>query len=263
MNMDYDESIHSLSGAYAVDALDTVERQAFEAHLDRCAECRAEVRSLREAAAQLALPDAVAPPPSLRDAVLAGAAAVRPLPPETQRHEPTGEGAPSTSTNVVPMRHRFRDLGRRSRLGLVAAAAAVITVGAGVAIQPWQSNDSSTSVVAASEILQADDAEAVSLKFPDGSQATATRSVSEGRAVLQTVDMPEPPSDRAFQVWLMDEVGRATSAGLMTEAGDRTLLLDGDASEAVAVGITVEPRAGSAEPTTEPIAMLELDEGTA
>lgn len=85
MSGDDDESFHSLSGAYAVDALLAVEAQAFEAHLGRCAECRAEVRSLREAAARLALPECVTAPPSLRAAVLAAAAAVRPLPPVTDR----------------------------------------------------------------------------------------------------------------------------------------------------------------------------------
>ncbi len=35
--------IHALSGAYAVDALDDIERAQFERHLAECAECRAEV----------------------------------------------------------------------------------------------------------------------------------------------------------------------------------------------------------------------------
>ena len=42
--------VHALSGAYAVDALDDIERAAFERHLAACAECRAEVASLRETA---------------------------------------------------------------------------------------------------------------------------------------------------------------------------------------------------------------------
>ena len=46
--------IHALSGAYAVDALDDIERAGFERHLAECADCRAEVASLRETAALLA-----------------------------------------------------------------------------------------------------------------------------------------------------------------------------------------------------------------
>ena len=45
------DDIHSLVGAYAVDAVDDAERARFEDHLATCAECRAEVDSLRGAAA--------------------------------------------------------------------------------------------------------------------------------------------------------------------------------------------------------------------
>lgn len=111
-------------------------------------------------------------------------------------------------------------------MGLVAAAVAVavITVGAGVAAAVGaQWSPTTATMVAANEIdLEAKDAESATLRFSDGSQATARRSVSDGRAVLQTEDMVEPPSDRALQVWLMDKDGNATSAALMTEAGDRT-----------------------------------------
>ena len=41
--------IHGLSGAYAVDALDDVERAEFERHLGQCPECQEEVASLRAA----------------------------------------------------------------------------------------------------------------------------------------------------------------------------------------------------------------------
>ena len=109
---------HALSGAYAVDALDDLERAKFERHLSECQDCQAEVASLREAAGQLADTTAVAPPPSLRDSVLAGITTVRPLPPLVPETEP-------------------RRAGRRFRV-LVAAAAAVVAIGGGVAIvQPW------------------------------------------------------------------------------------------------------------------------------
>ena len=53
--------IHALSGAYAVDALDDIERAQFERHLAECPACTAEVGSLREAAALLAETTAVDP----------------------------------------------------------------------------------------------------------------------------------------------------------------------------------------------------------
>ena len=64
--------IHALSGAYAVDALDDIERAGFERHLATCPECQEEVASVREATAALADDVQAAPPPELRAAVLAG-----------------------------------------------------------------------------------------------------------------------------------------------------------------------------------------------
>ena len=75
--------IHALVGAYAVDALDDVERAAFERHLDGCPACRAEVDGLREAASVIGGSVAQDPPSGLRDQVLADIATVRPLPPHT------------------------------------------------------------------------------------------------------------------------------------------------------------------------------------
>jgi len=56
--------IHALSGAYAVDAVDDIERASFERHLASCPTCRAEVASLREASALLADAATTTPPPS-------------------------------------------------------------------------------------------------------------------------------------------------------------------------------------------------------
>ena len=53
--------IHALSGAYAVDALDDIERARFEQHLAECADCRAEVAALREAAGAARRDDAGRP----------------------------------------------------------------------------------------------------------------------------------------------------------------------------------------------------------
>ena len=74
--------VHKLTGAYAMDALDELERARFEQHLAQCEDCRAEVAELRETAALLAETTAVTPPASLRDSVLAGISQVRPLAPE-------------------------------------------------------------------------------------------------------------------------------------------------------------------------------------
>src|ERR671929_154341 len=51
--------VHTLSGAYALDALDPEEASEFRAHLEGCAACRQEVRELRDAAASMGAAAAV------------------------------------------------------------------------------------------------------------------------------------------------------------------------------------------------------------
>ena len=86
--------IHTLSGAYALDALDGDEALAFERHLESCASCRDEVRSLRETLPALAEDSAEPAPERLRADVLAGITSVRPLPPLGRTDDATATAAP-------------------------------------------------------------------------------------------------------------------------------------------------------------------------
>jgi anti-sigma-K factor RskA len=231
--------IHALSGAYAIDALDDIERAQFERHLAECAECRAEVASLREAGGMLAEAVAAAPPPGLRDRVLADIATVRPLPP----------------VNVpVTRRRRFRPA------ALVAAAAAVIAVGAGAVVwQPWADETSqSPPLSAVDRVLQAPDAEKYTQSLPGGAEATLVRSRELNQAVVVTKDMPPPPDGKVYELWLNHEGVGMVGAGLM-EAGQDELVLTGDPATAIGAGITVEPAGGSDEPTLPPVTLFEFE----
>jgi anti-sigma-K factor RskA len=103
---------HDLTAAYALDALDPVEAEAYERHLGQCAECREQLAELNEGAAALAYGSvAPAPPARLRASILDAAAAER--------------------TNVVPLlRRRWVARG----LAVAAAAAACIVVGLAVSL---------------------------------------------------------------------------------------------------------------------------------
>ena len=253
MNSPANESVHALSGAYVVDALDDAERAAFEEHLPGCLDCQAEVASLREAATLMADDSATTPPPSLRASVLSGISTVRPLPPE----KPTAAEVKETASVVVPMRRS-----RRFRIASLAAAAAVLAIiGVGAVFQPWQDRNNeppSATLSPADKVLAADDAKHVSITFTDGSKATVVRSLSQGKAVLVTSDMAAPPSGKTFELWLQDETGHMAPAGLMSRPGDNKVLLKGDATDAKGVGITVEPAGGSDQPTGAPIALFDL-----
>lgn len=68
-----DAHLDELLGAYALDALDPDEAAAVEAYLAREPRAAVEVEQLRTAAAWIGASEALAPPPSLRDAVLGAA----------------------------------------------------------------------------------------------------------------------------------------------------------------------------------------------
>ena len=255
------ESLHALSGAYVVDALDDDERATFERHLPGCVDCQREVASLREATALLADDAALTPPRALRDSVLSGIKTIRPLPPETSaQHDGDSEEAAPAIAKVLPMRPR-----RRRIAAMVAAAAAVVAIIGGAVSQPWQDdNPPGQTITAADRVMNAVDVQKVSTSFEDGSSATVYRSRSERRAVLLTQDMHPPPSGKAYEAWLQDDTGAMIPAGLMKDPrGNNKLLLKGDAANATGVGITVEPEGGSKKPTTEPIALLKLDKADA
>ncbi|MGO1167981.1 MAG: zf-HC2 domain-containing protein, partial [Janibacter sp.] len=165
------DDLHSLSGAYVLDALTDVERAHFEAHLDRCPTCRDEVDSLREVAPLLSETVATPPPPSLRADILTRARETRQDPPEVA-HEDLDPATETTGTTapVIPLRRRS---------GWVAlAAAAALVVGGGVT---WQVVDEATTSMS-EEVAGADDARTWQAETADGGTVVVTRSEDEGRA---------------------------------------------------------------------------------
>ena len=230
--------VHALSGAYAVDALDDIERAQFERHLVECAECRAEVDSLRAGAAMLAELEPVGPSPALRSRILAEVATVRPLPPQV--------------LEVRPRRRRFP--------ALVAAAAAVVAVGVGggIVYDRLAEDTPRINVSATERVLDAPDAERYVQRFNDGSRATVYRSVELGQAVIVTEGMADPGEGKVYELWL-ERDGEMIAAGFMPDGPDNTVLLSGDAASADGVGITVEPEGGSAEPNLDSAVVLSFD----
>ena len=227
--------IHALSGAYAVDAVDDIERASFERHLASCPTCRAEVASLREASALLADAATTTPPPELRDAVLSGITRVRPLPPVTV-------GGP---------------VHRRRWFPALVAAVVLALVGVGGAVwQPWR-DDTSVQVSVTDQVLQDPDAEHFTQELPNGATATVVRSAKVDRAVLVTEDLPAPPDGEVYQLWYQSPSRHMTSAGLMPDGAD-TALLEGNANDAVGAGVSLEPAGGSDQPT-EVVALFDFE----
>ncbi|MDQ6935809.1 MAG: anti-sigma factor [Actinomycetota bacterium] len=226
--------IHALSGAYAVDALDDIERQMFGRHLADCAECRAEVESLREASSRLAEIEAVTPPAHLRASVLSSIAKVRPLPP------------------VAPVVASGR---RRLAARLVAAAAALIIILGGVAWHPWTQ---SAHVTMAERVVHAPDAKSQRVALAQGGSLTVVDSRSLGRATLVMSAVADPPRGKVYEMWLRRPDGSMAPAGLVSHGGNQTLVFAGNSNQATGAAVTVEPPGGSSQPTSAPLALVGL-----
>jgi anti-sigma factor RsiW len=248
------DDIHALSGAYAVDALDDAERAAFEEHLAVCPACQNEVASLREGAALLAETETTLaqPAPELRERVLAGITMVRPLPPlvaqaatelsapaEVPTQAPSEVAAvvrteaPAGLATVTPI-HR-----RRRAVTFLAAAAAVVAIGSGGLVWHSMNDSNGPSQSYAAPVIGASDRIVQTETLDNGATATLYRSPKLDRAVLVTKGMPAVPAGHKYVVWLQQGTVM-TPAAVMSNSGNGTVVLGGDANDADGLGITVE-----------------------
>ncbi|UFU02557.1 anti-sigma factor [Ruania suaedae] len=258
-----DASIHALTGAYVLDAVDEDERAAFEEHLADCAVCRDEVDSLREAAEYLTPVSAVEPPPELREQVLAGIERIRPLPPVAPEPTPEPAAEPDDLQAAARRRRARRESARRWRL--VAAAAclvAVVALGWGVRPQtapPRQVAPIETTTDAELlQILHSGDLEVVTAGGSGDPRVALFISRSHGAAAVSFRDLPAVDAGHQFQAWTLVG-GEPSSAGVFTaHDGGATMMMDASALSTDAMAITVEPVGGSDEPTGEIVAQMPM-----
>ena len=98
--------------------------------------------------------------------------------------------------------------------------------------------------------------EARVLRAPVDGGGEVSALVSSDRVFVSTSDMEQAAADSDYQLWVIDADG-ISSAGLMRpEDGSSTALVEAGAGATVAV--TIEPRGGSEQPTTDPIVAVEI-----
>jgi anti-sigma-K factor RskA len=241
--------LHSLSGAYALDALEPgAERDRFTRHLNRCPSCASEVRGFREVATAMAFAATTEPPPGLRDQVLAAAARTRQLPPEIRTH--ARQRRTGTRVPWVPWLS-----------GVVATASVVVAVLFGLAQAHTQDELDQVRAEnqAISLLLSAPKAKLLTYPVTHGGTATVVLAADRHELAVVTTGLPALPAGKVYQLWLIGKPA-ITSAGLLPPATDgrtppvlATGVVKGDA-----LGLTVEPAGGSAQPTTKPILALPL-----
>ncbi len=231
------------AGAYALGALADAERAGFEAHLEACEACRAELDELLVAAEALpAAAPPMVPPPALkarlmaeveREAALlaaAGPQADRPVPPPRARRRSWREwfGVPAGAVAAL------------------ACAALVVGLGAGGVL--FGGGEGMHKVPFA----------------PSGAAASAKveLEVRDDGATLVARNLPAPRNGRVYQVWLMRRGKKAPepTSTLFTPRSDgsATASVPGKLSDVDAVLVTSEPPGGSDAPSESPLLQAKM-----
>lgn len=226
------ESLHDLTAAYALQALDVAEERAYVEHLATCERCRLELGELSEAATAFAYAvEAPDPPPALRGRILARARAER--------------------KNVVPLRARWA-----APVAAVAAVAAAAAIGIGI----WASSLSSrldrtealqkrTERVAS--ILSTDDLASRRFSFDGGHGKLVITPGGAGALVIN--GLKHAPAGRVYEAWVSKN-GKPRPAGIFNASRKVTAFpLDLSVPAGAAVMVTQEKNGGTQVPTTVPL----------
>jgi anti-sigma-K factor RskA len=220
------DDIHDLSGAYALDALDDIERARFATHLAKCPTCQRDVADFRAAATHLGRAVAEPPPAALRASVLGAIGEVR--------QERPG-----------PPPRRQRHTARWVTLAAGVAAALVIGVLTTQLLDVRHDRDDTEQIA---EVLTAPDAAFMQLHGDVGSGRMAW-SPSLGRSVLVLDGLPTLASDRDYQLWFVVG-GEQIPVEVFHPDDHRIVAATPDLPAGLeALGITEEPAGGSPAPT--------------
>ncbi|GAB3221309.1 anti-sigma factor [Glycomyces halotolerans] len=244
--------VHTLIGAYALDAVDEDERGLVERHLAECSACAQEAAEMREAVWRLSDVTVTEPPQEMRERVLAEARRTRQEPPPAQTNDvPLGED------DTAPRRREAPHL----RRVLVLAAAAVLIAFAGgaitwVAMQQYVESETGDGERLAA-VLEASDAEVGFQEAEGGGGVTVVHSPSLDQAVVVVSDLAEVSEQRSYQVWLVDDVGQVSAGVMAPGETSETMLVDGVGDTRI-IGVTNEPAGGSEEPTQPMVVGVEL-----
>jgi anti-sigma-K factor RskA len=242
---------------YALGALTGNELVALEAHLKQCAECRSELERLRGDVALLAFSTSgPRPPKRSRERLMAGIAK------EPQRPHMAQAGVRRSSwmvwwralewagavAAVVMVLLLVRQNGELQRR--LANAGADAAAQQQQLLQAKQLIGSLTSADAARYVL-------VSSKTPPQPQGRAIYVARNATLVFLASNMPELPPEKTYELWLIPTSGAPIPAGLFRPNAQGSAAIIKPqlpvGVEAKTFAITVEPKEGSAAPTSQPI----------
>ena len=242
-----DRHVDELADLYALGALEPDEQSMVDRHLEQCEECRGRVAESRQVVAHLLWsPPQHDPPPGLQRKIVKRI--------EQVRRQEQSEQAPRAARPVFSLQRSVRG-------GLLAAALGALLILAGWNVALRREVAAQAAQLAArarvDEMLRTPDARVIVLApQPAAPRATGKLLVDPAGtdAYHVTAGLPTLPSDKGYQLWLLEGEER-TSGGVfrVDERGAGSLLVRSPhpLEEYTGCGITIEPATGSDRPTGE------------
>ncbi len=233
------DELRSLLGAFALGAVDTNEREQVEEFVLDDHDARTELHQLEHAVAWLGH---ASPRPTAAswDAIRAE------MNRDLHREVPTNVSDIRGQRDHEISGRTIREGGGWRRVTAIAAAAALV-VGISVAVTQVIDSDSTTTT-----------ATAVAMRAPDGNAVVKLRVGPSGSGTIAASTLRAAPAGHEYQLWTQPNaktpmqsaglLGRVPHAGLPIHVPKRSARL----------AISIEPTGGSAEPTTEPVAVSAL-----
>ena len=242
------DDVAPLLAEHALGTLDTDRRAAVDLHVVECAACRVELDELAGGVATLE-EAVVAPGPgsaTSQRATLLDRARMTPQIP-----------AEETAAGHAPRPRRAW----RAPSWLAASAATLACIALAVVLVDRQDRiDSLERRLADARgdqvtVLRGASIDTLDTAGPFG-DARAQVVLRPDAGVVAFRDVPAPPEDMVWQVWMIDQDERISSLGVIDRAQHAAFLpIDGvDPKDVERIIVTVEPAGGSDEPTAEEVA---------
>jgi anti-sigma-K factor RskA len=227
------DELEAMVAPWVLGALDTEEAETVRVHVDGCASCREVATRLRRVVGALPLAvEEVAPPPRLRERVLAAATA-------------TPRAAAPVATRVRRPARAVRPVTRMPAFAL--AAVAVVALLIGVLVGQISVRTPPPSQVARFTLTGHQDM--------SGAQASVIDLRSDGVALVDFHGLPPPGANRVYEVWLVPAKGNPVPVAVFVpdSNGSRVVLVNRSLSGYSVMAVTSEPAPdGSPAPSQQP-----------
>jgi anti-sigma-K factor RskA len=244
-----------LAPVAALDALDGQDLLDFREHLPGCAECQAELAAYEAVAGRMgASPDAVPPPPAVRDRVLASVGATAGIP---RVARPTQRWWPAALATVAAVALALGLLATRTRLERMRdRAEALVREVEQARREVSQLQEALEEARSVRDLVARPESRLTllaGLKPAPEARGRVIWNAATREAVLLVSGLERAPAGKAYEIWVIGPSNQPVPAGVFQPRPDGTAVVSlppvEDTARARTFAVTLEPAAGSASPT--------------